>query len=68
MDAAVLEPDRERVPDLYLRGARDHPAVLSFRNRVPASQGREGTEDIKPLSDRVESVLMMRNLPRPDRG
>src|SRR5213592_808828 len=60
----VLEADRERVSLLDFRRPGDDVPVFPFRDRVPALQGREGTQQVQPAADGGKVLPKSKDLAR----
>src|SRR5213596_3298091 len=64
----VLEADREGVSLLDLRRPGDDVPVLPLGDRVPALQGREGTQQVQPAANGGKVLPMSKDLARADGG
>src|SRR5207249_10616174 len=62
----VLEADREGVSLLDLRRPGDDVPVLPLGDRVPALQGREGTQQVQPAANGGKVLPMSKDLARAD--
>src|SRR5439155_22914472 len=68
VNPTVLETDRERVSFLDLRRPGDDVPVLPLGDRVPALQGREGTQQVQPAANGGKVLPMSKDLARADGG